>query len=619
MHLLCFTLHSSTLQDMGVENDIPIGAAEDEAAAFRRLQSRRKAKALEFLRDKFATFNLLLTCSLAQSMSRITAYCFELVNADKEDLTGRVPDRQEERKRRRMRRKGPEAFLEEEHRRKHLQGVKLRVQQFLSKAWDDLLSEGMVNSTVIPGAFWPRDEPPSSRFKTMAEHMLRNVAAVKWRLMVRFSTPPWSFAHLHPDASPESLGKSLQELLDASPCCLDPWWALPLQKHLLTLDEDAQQVRFRQAVGRLLASLRPVSLREEQSHAVQRRLAGGDVAGPLTSNTQRAASVKKTYELRGGRNLDHAPPKVLKAIKKRKSRPGVFKRPHQTGNCLFFFVAQKRKQGDQRSKAELVAEWNALSEQSKQWWQSKFKINSSIKRQQAADAKKFAQDHPAPDVPTPWDIGDEVFPIKPESFRAFLDGFHGKAAGLATLRKLVAESGSNLEIEEYIEQVESRAEPYHMKKALDLFCKHELGPALDSDTIRQCSLAREIMATKPLRLGCFAEHPGLCKCKHEGERPQVQQFMKLVPNKSCLLRFCVGNLVAYARCILGNMSAPDSTGSHLTRIFDGLMKFCGEEFRGLTITVPRRDLHQKHNGDDDIRFFNFSMYPRISWVLNMFS
>jgi hypothetical protein len=282
-------------------------------------------------------------------------------------------------------------------------------------------------------------------------------------------------------------------------------------------------------------------------------------------------------------------------------------------------VAQKRKQGDQRSKAELVAEWNALSEQSKQWWQSKFKINSSIKRQQAADAKKFAQDHPAPDVPTPWDIGDEAFPIKPESFRAFLDGFHGKAAGLATLRKLVAESGSNLEIEEYIERVESQAEPYHMKKALDLFCKHELGPALDSDTIRQCSLAREIMATKPLRLGCFAEHPGLCKCKHEGERPQVQQFMKLVPNKSCLLRFCVGNLVAYARCILGNMSAPDSTGSHLTRIFDGLMKFCGEEFRGLTITVPRRDLHQKHNGDDDIRFFNFSMYPRISWVLNMFS
>ena len=166
-------------------------------------------------------------------------------------------------------------------------------------------------------------------------------------------------------------------------------------------------------------------------------------------------------------------------------------------------------------------------------------------------------------------------------FGQFLDGFHGKAAGLATLRKLVAESGSNLEIEEYIEQVESRAEPYHMKKALDLFCKHELGPALDSDTIRQCSLAREIMATKPLRLGCFAEHPGLCKCKHEGERPQVQQFMKLVPNKSCLLRFCVGNLVAYARCILGNMSAPDSTGSHLTRIFDGLMKFCGEEFRGL--------------------------------------
>ena len=92
-----------------------------------------------------------------------------------------------------------------------------------------------------------------------------------------------------------------------------------------------------------------VSLRDEQSHAVQRRLAGGDVAGPLTSNTQRAASViqcaKKNYELRGGRNLNHAPPKVLQAIKKRKSRPGVFKRPHQTGNCLFFFCGTEEKTG----------------------------------------------------------------------------------------------------------------------------------------------------------------------------------------------------------------------------------------------------------------------------------
>lgn len=533
---------------MAAENDVQDQGFGDEAA-FRRLQSRRKAKSLEFLQDHYATFNLLLTCILAASTAHITAYCFELVNAGKQDLVASVPDRENKRKRRRMRHKGLESTsFAVEPRKRSFFGVKVRCDAFVKKSWDALLGE-QTSCIDIAGPFWPTSEPRSLQWKAISEHILRGIAAIKWRILVPFSTPPWNLSEERDD--------SMQEFLDAKPCCIDKYWSKPLQQHLDGLgDSDQQKTCFNQAVQHFLGSIRPVSLREEQSHAFQRRVAAGDHAAPLSSNIQRSASViqaiKKNYEMRGGRNLNYAVPHVQKAIRKRAMRPGVFQRPNQTGNCLFFFLAQKRKQGDQRNKQELTKEWNELGNEAKEWWRSRFKIHCNMRRQQTQAAKQFAKDHELPSAPTPWNIGDEAFPIRADMFRDFLARFRGKEAGLKTLQTIMDQSHHSQEIADYIDLVQGNQEQYHMKKALQLACSHDMGPALDSDGIRDCNLAREIMATKTLSMGCHEQHPGLCKTLHAGKQQHIQHFVQVLPRKSCLLRFTVGNFVAHAQCILGH-------------------------------------------------------------------
>ena len=357
-----------------------------------------RAKALEFLKDKFSTFNLLLTVSLAHGTARITNYCFELVNADKADLVKKQGERAAARMRIRIRSKGPEAFqdLQDPQSRLHFHGVTVRCQSFVNTSWTQLLSEAHQSTTAaVPCAYWPRDEPVTLRHKMVAEDVLRNIAAIKWRMVDRFATPPWSFSKLVlANVDPQDWSRSLQSFLEISPCCLDTWWSRPLQQHLKGSDPANREVFFQRAVTRFYASLRPVSLREEQSHAVQRKVAGGMHATALTSNIQRAASVvqtvKKNFELRGGRNLDFAVPKVIKAFKNKSKKKGHFSRPNQIGNAMFFYIAQKRKQGDNRSSSILTQEWKGLPPNTHEWWMAKYRTHLSIKRNQESDAKAFA-------------------------------------------------------------------------------------------------------------------------------------------------------------------------------------------------------------------------------------
>lgn len=328
---------------------------EDDAAAFRRLQSRRKAKALDFLKDKFSTFNLLLTVSLAHGTARITNYCFELVNADKADLVKKQGERAAARMRIRIRSKGPEAFqdLQDPQSRLHFHGVTVRCQSFVNTSWTQLLSEAHQSTTAaVPCAYWPRDEPVTLRHKMVAEDVLRNIAAIKWRMVDRFATPPWSFSKLVlANVDPQDWSRSLQSFLEISPCCLDTWWSRPLQQHLKGSDPANREVFFQRAVTRFYASLRPVSLREEQSHAVQRKVAGGMHATALTSNIQRAASVvqtvKKNFELRGGRNLDFAVPKVIKAFKNKSKKRAFLQTKSDWQRYVLLHCAEAETRGQQ--------------------------------------------------------------------------------------------------------------------------------------------------------------------------------------------------------------------------------------------------------------------------------
>ena len=187
---------------------------------------------------------------------------------------------------------------------------------------------------------------------------------------------------------------------------------------------------------------------------------------------------------------------------------------------MFFYIAQKRKQGDNRSSSILTQEWKGLPPNTHEWWMAKYRTHLSIKRNQESDAKAFAaeQDPGGPSMSTSWGVGNADFPIHPDSFRAFLRKYQGKRAALEALQTVVDTSNPRpAEIEEYIEEVSTGKKPYHIKTALGLMCNHALGPALDGDAIRECQLAREIMATHKLPNGCFSDHAGLCLTVHAEE------------------------------------------------------------------------------------------------------
>ena len=178
------------------ENDIGAGAAgggEDDAANWRRQQSRRKAKGLAFLQDKLSTFHLLTTLALATLLSSVTNLCFRFVNSDKKGISRR----QEERARKRCRRmtaKGSETYVEVADDDLQFDRVRTQTARCAHLLWCEL--HGPLHYFVCADCFWPAGESLHSKWDFLTENILRNVAALKWRILAKFEFPPWSLAHL---------------------------------------------------------------------------------------------------------------------------------------------------------------------------------------------------------------------------------------------------------------------------------------------------------------------------------------------------------------------------------------------------------------------------------------
>ena len=67
--------------------------------------------------------------------------------------------------------------------------------------------------------------------------------------------------------------------------CLDPFWSRPLQQKI-----QSGTVDFKRVVADYFASFRPVSLREEQNHVIQRYVSH-EKSKAVTSCRQRAQTV----------------------------------------------------------------------------------------------------------------------------------------------------------------------------------------------------------------------------------------------------------------------------------------------------------------------------------------
>ena len=245
------------------------------------------------------------------------------------------------------------------------------------------------------------------------------------------------------------------KFLAESDCCLDPFWSRPVKSKVKSHNLD-----FKEIMQQFWEVFRPVSLREEQCHRIQRSFAGGSESKARLVRFQRALSVihtiRRSYENRGGRDLDSAVPKVVKKFKKlRKSNR--FRRPNQKGSAMISFIAfhSKKSSGQSSTKKELVARWKAMSPQGKAVWKSRHDGVQGVKRNQLdmeAAWKDSAETNTMPS--TAWGLGDDAFPLTPPRLDSFLKQFHGKDQGLSTL----AELGDAPEIQEYITAVTSGSE-----------------------------------------------------------------------------------------------------------------------------------------------------------------
>ena len=268
----------------------------EDAEFFRELNRTRKAKSSEFLQKPRARFDLLTTLGLVNVLKPITALLFETANADKVQI--HVPSEKSHVGRRIRSKSSPQAAEAAQPRFEDVAAVAARA---VSRLWSCL--EGTAESIFeVAIAFWPASLSASSMYKILTDQILENMAAVKWRILGRVSQLPISASvlqkhiqpdgRLHEDAPPEVhrfVNDQLARLSNMPSCCLDPHWALPVQKlvRAAEAEEDGDpEGCFVRRVADFLQTFRGSSLQEEYSHALQRVLAAGTETAAKRQHSQ---------------------------------------------------------------------------------------------------------------------------------------------------------------------------------------------------------------------------------------------------------------------------------------------------------------------------------------------
>ena len=188
-------------------NDVPMpGAAgadgEDDAAQWRRTQSRRKARGKRFLEDPFSSFHLLTSLALSAILAPVTNLCFKFVNSDKKGIALQPEVRAQKRLKRQMKAKGPAIFAEESSQELHFYNVKLKAEKCAGRLWAEMEELHLLTCASI---FWPEGND-SLKFNFLADNLLECLAGVRWRILDKFQLPPWSLAGVAiPGCSDESV------------------------------------------------------------------------------------------------------------------------------------------------------------------------------------------------------------------------------------------------------------------------------------------------------------------------------------------------------------------------------------------------------------------------------
>ena len=334
-----------------------------------------------------------------------------------------------------------------------------------------------------------------------------------------------------------------KKFLSLKPCCLDPYWSQPVQQKVASGEWD-----FKGAVQQYFKSFRPVSLREEQCHTIQRRIAGGEKSKALTSIRQRSQSVTfaigKNFEARGGRALSRAKPSVAKNYHKvRKSQQTRFARPKQMGNTMIYFINSQVKQVG-GSPEQHKAAWLNMPAEGKAWWRSRHHNSVQVKRAQQRMQDQW--EAPRTATTTSWDLGDADWPVAASKVQDFVKTFQTKTRGMQNLQNM-----DSSHVQTYMQGVSAGNVVYHYKDAMVAYCKDYLGDVVNDEAVAACEVTDKIFRAELPRMGCASEHPGMCKTQHRCESKGVAAFFRLAPKRSCVLQFKTRRLIVYARSVLG--------------------------------------------------------------------
>ena len=542
--------------------------ADDNVDEFRQKMAARKWRSKQFLENPTALFNLLFSLAMNFLIDVPMKICFLLFDSDKQGL-GIANPRKEERqqKRRRLRCKGANVFdipPFDSQKKYELNDLHVSSMKVVDYIWQALSAPLELSVFQVPAMFWPQDRSASDMYRFMSGDMLQALAAFKWRVSYKFYNPPYCLlAMISPDCSLETQACLTQKFLDMPACCLSQFWGQPVKEELA--EEAAAEgvvpvdlLKFH--VQKFAQQSRPVSIREERQHSLQRTFAGGWRAKARSFWQQACQSVlanaaKNCFARRQGlhqkqRQADWKKLKSTVRIKKI-----VHKRPKQCGNPVFYFVATRIAQCSQKTKDELREDWKAMSAAEKQDW--KWRQSTAVaKRRQAQQVvhARCAEDMKNLEFDTPWGLGDDEHPLRPEFLSEYLAPFRTESAGLAALRQM---DSTHPAVSAYLDKMDSGEVKFHSQDAAVAFSKAVLGKPVTADNSVGVATWTKAETCPAASATCFDAHPGLCR---GSEKPMVDSVANLVariPRKDSVLMLSFSGVPAaqkhtfFVRLVIG--------------------------------------------------------------------
>lgn len=489
-------------------------------------------------------FQLLCTLTLASVIAPMVRLCFAMHERkeDKTEKSNRKDSKQEKRARMRAFFKGPLVEVQ-----RGPDYIFADVSRAANRAVDQLWKGEIFH---VASAFWPPLEPKSKLYEKLAEERLLNVAQVKWRLSCKFLVPPFNVCWVDryddfqslPSAMQSKFEECVADLVSQESCCLDPFWAKPVQRKLQTLREPQRAEAYFKLAKEFLRNFRPASLKEERAHSFQRRIAGGHTSMSRTYPQQAAAcvvgAVADNYRNRGGRNLHVARTETRKAAKRARVRKCIYKRPAQFGNPMFYYISKQRAMGCLDARFDtLKQQWKEMGLQSRQVWSDMQKCEKRrIRNSQMPSATDGNRSQP---FKTPWNVGCDDWPLKLEILDEFMDRFRKRDSGIRALQECASSACFPLEKEclRYKKQVEEGEVKYHSMSAASIACKAITACSLTDETVPHVKTAEQILQTQAPRHHCMSKHLGACQLKHHQEIVDINNMVKILPREGCVLRF----------------------------------------------------------------------------------